>query len=543
MEASVARTTTLLILLALAAPAAWAQEKTAPPKTTGDAAKKADDTPDETGGIALGETVLWDIRGADPAAARAFREGVRESLADAAARHLLSEDAFRKYVADRAPQTPGCFRGVGECVAPGAIAFNALRLSSMIRVDLRGTSAEFRVLDSRGRAVRKGKLNAKTPRELAFAVVREIFDATGVISVDSEPTGATVEIDGRPVGTTPLTYRVDVGSHTYTLRVPDRKPVQGKVEVASGRAVDVSHDLSLLPGTLVVQDAPEGAEIFVNGNLAGKAGEPIELEPGSYTMEVRAEGYEPMRDSVTVEPGLSVKRSAPLQEENPFLRDVSSDAIIFNNYILRFGMELGLQRSTFQDARSNDDAPVEFAGLADEDGTLPNDLVIRETIGTTGLRFDAAYGLKRFGLVLVSLSYLSKKTNLEGFVNAPGIGEVPVTITSVRRLQVRPFQVFYRHFIKNFVPFIEGGIGINFAWLQAEGADFSGPKRLRRVDALWTLAMGGQYYFNENFFGMARYSIQDYFESGLGTDHQVSFGVGAAFSNLFGFDTEPPETL
>jgi hypothetical protein len=281
----------------------------------------------------------------------------------------------------------------------------------------------------------------------------------------------------------------------------------------------------------------------VNGKLAGTAGEPIELEPGNYTLEVRAEGFEPMRDAVTVEPGLSVRRSAPLEEDNPFLRDVSSDAIIFNNYILRFGFELGLQRSTFQDARSNDDTPVEFAGLADENGALPRDAVIRETIGTAGLRVDAAYGLKKFGLVLVSLSYLSRKTDLNGFVDAPGVGEVPVTITAIRRLQVRPFQVFYRHFIKNFVPFVEGGIGINFAWLTAEGADFAGPERLRRVDALWTLAMGGQYYFNENLFGMARYSIQDYFEPNLGTDHQVSLGVGAAFSNLFGFDTEPPETL
>jgi hypothetical protein len=534
MEAVLTRITTLLTLLVLVTSTGWAQEKASPPGNTQE---------DQTGGIALDETVFWDIQSVDPGVARTFRNGVRESLADAAAKHLLSKDAFRDHVATRAPDTPGCFRGVSECVAPGAIAFDALGLSSVIRVELTAGRAEFRVLDSRGRAIREGEVTAKSPRDLAFAVVREIFDATGVVSVESEPPGATVEIDGRPVGTTPLTHRVDVGTHSYTLRIPDRKPVQGEVEVASGKAVDIRHDLTLLPGTLIVQDAPEGAEVFVNGNLAGRAGEPIELEPGNYTLEVRASGYETMRDAVTVEPGLSVKRSAPLQESNPFLRDVSSDAIIFNNYILRFGFELGLQRATFRDARSNDDSPVEFAGLADDDGTLPSDLIIRETLGTAGLRIDASYTFKRFGLVALSLSYLSRKTNLDGFADAPGVGEVPVTLTAVRRLQVRPFQVFYRHFVKNFVPFIEGGIGINFLWVQAEGPDFSGPETLRRVDALWTLAMGGQYYFNENFFGMARYSIQDYFEAGLGTDHQVSLGIGAAFSNLFGFDTEPPETL
>lgn len=504
---------------------------------------EADDSVGTTGGLALDETVMWDVRGSDADFADRFRAGVKESLSDAAARHLLTEKAFRDWVAKQEPLAPRCFRGVTDCVAPGAIVFDALGLSSLVRVNLGPKSAAYRVLDTRGEAIREGEVSGDDPRKLGFAVVREIFDATGVLTVTSTPKGATVEIDGRSVGTTPLTYRVSVGEHRYVIRMPDHVPVEGSIAVPSGRGVSVQKNLALMPGTLVVVDAPEGAEVFVNGDLKGTVGAPIELEPGNYTLEIKAEGYEPVRDSVTVEAGRSIQRSAPLQQANPFLKDVSSDAIIFNNYILRLGFEGGFQRATFQDARSNDEESVEFIGFADENGMLPDDLVLENTLATTGFRLDAAYGLKNFGIVLLSMSYLSQKTDFDGFVSSRTTGEVPVTITSAKRLQARPFQIFYRQFYKNFVPFVEGGIGINFTWLQANGADFAGPKTLRRTDALWTLALGGQYYFTPNFFAFGRYSIQDYFERGLGTDHQLSLGVGAAFPNLFGFDTEPPDRL
>lgn len=494
---------------------------------------------EETGGLAAGEIVLWDITGDGDL--EAFRKGVSEALAEDAARHLLTDEAFQKWLGERSVEVPGCFRGLAECVSPGAILFDALELSGRLRVTLGPDNASWAIVDGRGQALREGVVTEKDPRKRAFAVVREIFDATGVVTIGSEPPGATVEIDGRSVGTTPFTYRVDVGEHTYRLRLQDYETAEGSLVVSSGRATTIKETLDQLAGTLLVVDAPENAEVYVNGQLAGRAGKPLTLEPGSYTLEVRAEGYEPLSDAVTVEPGLAVKRSAPLQQSNPFLKDISSEAIIFNNYILRFGFEYGIHDASFQDARSNDEDPVEFIGLADESGNLAGGL--QERLGTTGLRLDASYGLKNFALVLVSLSYLSRSTDVDGFVSLPGVGNVPVTITSVRRLQLRPFQVFYRYFYRNFVPFLESGIGINFQWLEAQGADFSGGKTLRRTDALWTVAVGGQYYFTENLFGLLRYSFQDYFERGLGSDHQISIGVGAAFPNLFGFDAEPPEQL
>lgn len=498
----------------------------------------------ETAGIGAKETVLWLFTGDDDRRIEVVRGAVKLALADDASSHILNEKALTEHMTRSSARVPGCFRGLEACTSPIGIAFEALEVSSLVRVALDGSKCHFELVDPRGVAVKSGDLEERDPRALGFAVVREIFDATGVLTFQTEPAGASVELDDKEIGTTPLTYRVAVGKHSYRLRLRDHQVIEGDVEVASGRGEVLGQTFAQLPGTLIVQDAPDGAVVNINGKYAGKVGEPISLPAGNYALDVVADGYAPMHDAVTINPGQTAKRSAPMALANPFLKDISAESIIFNNYILRFGFEYGLQRSTFQDARSNTDPALEFAGFADENGDLPTDAVLERTLGAPGFRFDASYGLKNFGIVLLSLSYLSKGTQLDAFVDAPGAGTLPVKVTSVRRLQLRPFQVFYRHFIQNFVPFAEAGIGVNLEWLRVEGASFAtGGERLRRSDALWTLALGAQYYFSPNFFGLFRYSIQDYFDRGIGSDHMVSVGIGAAFPNLLGLDSEPPEQL
>lgn len=540
MEAIRSLMTCLIVAALMCSPTGvFAQD---PPPDAEGAADAAEE--DDVDVASPGEIVLWDIRGVDAARLDAFRKGVSESLADAASNHVLSAVAFAEYIKRRAPGPPSCLRGVSDCVAPSAIVFDALDLSSLVRVDIIAVGANYDVIDARGRSVRRGEVVEPDARKLGFAVVRAVFDATGVVTIDSQPQGATVELDGHSVGTTPLTYRVAVGEHTYRVRAPGRTPMDGTLTVTAGKGVMVMHDLNPTPGTLVIKDAPAGAEVHVDGKLVGVAGEPIPLGPGVHSLEIRAKGFETMRENVTIEPGLVLTRSTPLVASSAFLKEFSSDAIAFNNYILRLGFEYGLQRATFQDARSSDDIPYEFISIADANGNLPGGgLALHEQLNTVGLRLDASYGLKRFGIVALSLSYLSRGVDFDGFVGQRGGPPELVTLTSVKRLQVRPFQFFYRYFYRNFVPFAEAGIGINFSWLKVEGSQFDGAKTLRRTDALWTIGIGGQYYFTPNFFAVGRYSLQDYFENGLGTDHQFSIGFGAAFPNLFGFDPEPPAKL
>ena len=66
----------------------------------------------------------------------------------------------------------------------------------------------------------------------------------GSVYVDSRPRGARVLIDGKFVGTTPLSVpEVAIGSHVVRLELPDHLAWTRSVRVAAGDAVRVTGSL------------------------------------------------------------------------------------------------------------------------------------------------------------------------------------------------------------------------------------------------------------------------------------------------------------
>ncbi len=66
------------------------------------------------------------------------------------------------------------------------------------------------------------------------------------VSVFSAPAGASVEIDGKKVGTTPWTGELPPGRHVAVLRLDGHRDVQKDFHLGPDRAVDL--DLALVPG-------------------------------------------------------------------------------------------------------------------------------------------------------------------------------------------------------------------------------------------------------------------------------------------------------
>ena len=67
---------------------------------------------------------------------------------------------------------------------------------------------------------------------------------TGSIYVDSRPRGARVLIDGRPVGTTPLSVpELRIGAHVIRLELADHRPWSSSARVAAGEVVRVTGSL------------------------------------------------------------------------------------------------------------------------------------------------------------------------------------------------------------------------------------------------------------------------------------------------------------
>jgi hypothetical protein len=511
------------------------------------------------------EVVLWTFAApALPAdALPRIHESLEASLKTERGRHLIGEKAFRAYVGQTSAPVPNCLQGLEACVSAQAMAFDALNVTLVIRVDVSkqadGFVASYELVDRRGGVSRQSEVSAPSARDLGFAMAGEIFDTTATVSVHSEPPGAEVEIDGEAVGTTPLNYRLPVGAHRYTMRLADHHPVEGSFELDHSGAEDhaggqdheasgvkeIRASLDQLPGALVIDGAPDGARVFVDGQERGLAAERIEFEPGEYTIEVRKDGFDSYRDTIALSPGQTVTKQAPLDKSHPLLKDIEPNAIAVNRYIGRLSYDHSLHNTTFRDARGDiGDTDFEFLSFSKDDQPMLVREDLRRFAAPNGARFDFTYSWENFGLVLLSASYVSTTLDQKALVSSSAADDpVAVTVTDLSRLQLRPLQLRYRHFYQNFAPFVELGTGINIQWVEAEGELLEGPVTLSNSEAFWTLGLGGSYFFTPNVFGMARYSAQFYFDDGLGTESVLSVGAGVALPNLFGFEPEPPETL
>ena len=57
----------------------------------------------------------------------------------------------------------------------------------------------------------------------------------------SDPSGASVELDGNPIGTTPLTVDIQTGQHVVSIRKPEFRSWERTIDVTSGNAMFAAH--------------------------------------------------------------------------------------------------------------------------------------------------------------------------------------------------------------------------------------------------------------------------------------------------------------
>jgi len=127
-------------------------------------------------------------------------------------------------------------------------------------------------------------------------IVREetlILDS-GVLTIETEPAGARVMVNGVDRGTSPLTVsEVPKGRATVKLALPGFKDeIISDLVIGAGDRQTISRVLEGLPGTLSISTVPEGARLYVNGEYHGKSPLVLSgLQPGSYEVRAEEEGF------------------------------------------------------------------------------------------------------------------------------------------------------------------------------------------------------------------------------------------------------------
>ncbi len=152
------------------------------------------------------------------------------------------------------------------------------------------------------------------------AVTPEPFVLTpsnGLLAVSSEPVGASVTMDGRYQGVTPLELALSPRQeHHIVLARSGRKTVSKTVSLQPAATESLDVELPAEYGALFIVSEPPDARLFVDGKERGAGTQGMQLTTEPHQLEFRKPGYQPYRVTVTPRAGVSKELTVTLNRQN-----------------------------------------------------------------------------------------------------------------------------------------------------------------------------------------------------------------------------------
>lgn len=158
------------------------------------------------------------------------------------------------------------------------------------------------------------EVGGDNPSTYQFALV----PLPGLLTVRSGAvTGAAVELDGAPIGNTPL-IDFEMAPGDYEVRISAERYAEVSVPVTiSGRGEVATIEVELDPqwAAVTLESKPAGARAVVDGRPVGVAPLTVDLLAGTRTIEFLLSGYKPYRHRIEIHAGEAL--TAPVAVLDP----------------------------------------------------------------------------------------------------------------------------------------------------------------------------------------------------------------------------------
>jgi len=128
-----------------------------------------------------------------------------------------------------------------------------------------------------------------------------LVQENATVIIDSDPSGAHVQMDGRELGDTPVVLPdLPLGSYSASVQMEGytRRDISWKVQ--NGRPIMINVPMMNNIGTLSVNTDPETVEIEIDGKAYGNTPFLDYLEQGQHKIRLIQTGYKPYEKIVTV---------------------------------------------------------------------------------------------------------------------------------------------------------------------------------------------------------------------------------------------------
>lgn len=170
---------------------------------------------------------------------------------------------------------------------------------------------------------RKVTVTAGGSKVEKFDLQPEQLGDRGMIRVVSPVPDAVVYIDGQPVGKAPQDKKVPPGTHPVQVKLDGYKTFEREVTVKSGETQTISAELKTT-GHLRIITTPAGANVSINGLVAGKTPFEGDVEVGETVVRVELAGFAPIDANINMEPGKTETISRDLSVAGPSEQEIIS---------------------------------------------------------------------------------------------------------------------------------------------------------------------------------------------------------------------------
>ena len=167
------------------------------------------------------------------------------------------------------------------------------------------------------------KLTCKQGKNEDFEIKLEPITASVII--ETQPVGATVSKDDKPLGETPLAiHGLPLGIHNYTLDKPGFSTREVRFSLEDERPRLIEQNMNSNIGKMVVRSTPSNASIFINDAPRGQTPATLTMEQGEYKIKLDLNGYIIQEEKVIVSKGGTARVNAKLQVKPASIKIVST---------------------------------------------------------------------------------------------------------------------------------------------------------------------------------------------------------------------------
>jgi len=153
------------------------------------------------------------------------------------------------------------------------------------------------------------------------------------VSLSTAPPGAELLVDGEAAGTTPLDAEILEGERRLLLKLPGYKAWQQTLTIEAGDNIELPPiRLEKADGLVMLNSAPAGASVTLNGKYQGSTPLELALAPGqAYLITLFKDGFKPANKRFTVKSGEELKLTVPLSVQlgDIDIKSSQADALLY----------------------------------------------------------------------------------------------------------------------------------------------------------------------------------------------------------------------